>query len=83
MKLTRANDGKHKWVAEFKDGTKTKFGAVGMDDYTIKHDTAQRDRYLARHRSTEDWNDPQVSRCVVALDFVGRQHERPRQYANL
>jgi len=58
MKLTRARDGKHKWVAEFKDGTKTKFGAVGMDDYTIKHDTAQRDRYLARHRSTENWNDP-------------------------
>ena len=58
MKLTRANDGKHKWVAEFKDGTHTRFGAVGMDDYTIKHDAEQKARYLARHRSTENWNNP-------------------------
>jgi len=38
MKLTRANDGKHKWIAEFKDGTHTRFGAVGYDDYTTGHD---------------------------------------------
>jgi hypothetical protein len=61
MKLVRANDGKHKWIAEFKDGTKTKFGAVGMDDYTIKHDKEQRDRYLARHQARENWNNPKSS----------------------
>ena len=58
MKLTRANDGKHKWIAEFKDGHKTSFGAVGYDDYTIKHDADQRDRYLRRHQATENWNNP-------------------------
>jgi len=58
MKLTRARDGKHKWVAEFKDGTKTKFGAVGMDDYTLTHDAAQRDRYRTRHKKDLETHDP-------------------------
>jgi len=58
MKLTRATDGKHKWVAEFKDGTHTKFGAVGMDDYTKTHDTAQRDRYRQRHKKDLETHDP-------------------------
>jgi hypothetical protein len=58
MKLTRANDGKHKWIAEFKDGTHTRFGAVGMDDYTIKHDAEQRDRYRTRHKKDLATQDP-------------------------
>jgi hypothetical protein len=58
MKLTRANDGKHKWIAEFKDGTHTRFGAVGYDDYTTGHDKEQRDRYIARHQARENWNNP-------------------------
>jgi hypothetical protein len=58
MKLSRANDGKHKYIAEFKDGTHTRFGAVGMDDYTITHDQEQRRRYLNRHRAHEDWSNP-------------------------
>jgi hypothetical protein len=58
MKLTRANDGKHKWVAEFKDGTHTRFGAVGMDDYTLTHDKEQRDRYRTRHKKDLETGDP-------------------------
>ena len=58
MKLTRARDGKHKWVAEFKDGTHTSFGAVGMDDYTLTHDAAQRDRYRTRHKKDLETHDP-------------------------
>lgn len=58
MKLTRATDGKHKWVAEFKDGTHTKFGAVGMDDYTHTGDTAQRDRYRTRHKKDLETGNP-------------------------
>jgi len=58
MKLTRANDGKHKWVAEFKDGHKTAFGSVGMDDYTLTHDAAQRDRYRTRHKKDLETHDP-------------------------
>ena len=66
MKLYRANDGKHKWVAEFQDGTHTKFGAVGMDDYTLTHDKAQRERYRTRHRNKENWNDPKSAGCLSA-----------------
>jgi hypothetical protein len=58
MKLIRANDGKHKWIAEFRDGTHTKFGAAGMDDYTLTHDKNQRDRYLTRHRKDLKTRDP-------------------------
>ena len=58
MKLTRSTDGVHKLVAEFSDGTKTRFGASGMDDYTITHDKDQRLRYLMRHRKNENWNNP-------------------------
>jgi Family of unknown function (DUF5754) len=61
MKLERANDGKHKWVATFKDGTQTRFGAVGMDDYTITHNKQQRQRYISRHRNNEDWNNPKTA----------------------
>jgi len=58
MRLYRANDGKHKWVAEFKDGTHTRFGAVGMDDYTLTHDKEQRDRYRTRHKKDLETGDP-------------------------
>jgi len=58
MKLTRSTDGVHKWVAEFDDGTKTRFGAAGMDDYTLTGDRDARMRYLMRHRKNENWNNP-------------------------
>jgi hypothetical protein len=58
MKLTRSTDGKHKWIAEFKDGSSTRFGSAGMDDYTLKHDKEQRDRYRTRHKKDLETNDP-------------------------
>jgi hypothetical protein len=58
MKLIRANDGKHKWIAEFNDGTHTRFGSAGMDDYTLTHSKEQRDRYRTRHRKDLETNDP-------------------------
>lgn len=58
MRLLKATDGVHKWIAEFDDGKRTSFGASGMDDYTIKGDDEQRLRYLMRHRKNENWNDP-------------------------
>lgn len=58
MKITPSTDGIHKYVAEFSDGTHTRFGAVGMDDYTKTHDKEQRLRYLMRHKKNEDWNNP-------------------------
>lgn len=61
MKLERATDGKHKWVAVFDDGTQTKFGAVGYQDYTQHKDPLRRANYLTRHRSRENWNNPKTA----------------------
>jgi hypothetical protein len=58
MKLEVAKDGKHKYVAVFDDGKRVPFGARGYDDFTKTADQDQRARYLARHRASEDWNDP-------------------------
>lgn len=60
-----ATDGKHKYTAQFlQDNGRTKtthFGAKGMDDYTITHDKAQRERYRTRHKGKENWNDPSTA----------------------
>ena len=61
MELERATDGKHKWVAVFKDGTRTPFGAKGYEDYTISKNKLRRANYLARHRTTENWNKPKTA----------------------
>jgi Na+-transporting NADH:ubiquinone oxidoreductase subunit NqrF len=33
------------------------FGAKGYEDFTTHGDEKRRQRYLARHRKREDWND--------------------------
>ncbi len=37
---------------------KVSFGAAGMSDFTIHKDEDRKERYMARHRTTEHWNDP-------------------------
>lgn len=79
VKLERANDGKHKWVAHFDDGKKTRFGQAGAEDFTITKDEAQKKRYRQRHimdLRTEDphragylswyilWNKPTIEESV-------------------
>ena len=49
MRLVKAKDGQHKWVAVFKDGHRQAFGAAGMDDYTLTHNPEQREAYIRRH----------------------------------
>jgi hypothetical protein len=61
MELVRATDGKHKWVAVFKDGTRVPFGAVGYRDYTQHHDKLRRANYLSRHKSRETWSNPKTA----------------------
>lgn len=56
--LQTANDGVHKWIAHFKNGRTTRFGAHGMDDYTKTHDEEQRSRYRKRHEKDLSTNDP-------------------------
>jgi hypothetical protein len=58
VKLTKANDGKHKWIAEFEDGTRTRFGQQGADDFTITGDEEQKKRYRARHEKDLKTKDP-------------------------
>lgn len=59
--IKRADDGKHKYTATFSRAGReftTRFGAKGMTDYTISRDPERRARYLSRHRTNEDWNEP-------------------------
>lgn len=51
-----------KYKAVFYDKNRSKvktthFGAKGMSDYTIHKDDERKERYLARHKSNENWND--------------------------
>jgi hypothetical protein len=59
IKLEKANNKKHKWIATFDDGKKTKFGSYGADDFTITGDEEQKKRYRARHQKDLKTNDPQ------------------------
>jgi len=61
VKLSKANDNKHKYVVTIKDGDKErniKFGAYGMEDYTIHKDDKRKELYINRHQKNENWNDP-------------------------
>ena len=77
MELHRATDGKHKWVAEFKDGTRVPFGAVGYEDFTQHHNPLRRANYLRRHRSRESWSNPKtagsLSRWILWGDSTSLQ----------
>lgn len=62
---------KNKMVATFKNKETNRsktvhFGAVGYDDYTKTKDKEQRDRYLARHRARENWNNPTTAGSLSA-----------------
>ena len=55
--ISKSNKKDKKYDARI-DGKKTiSFGAKGMDDYTITKDDEQKQRYLDRHKSRENWND--------------------------
>jgi hypothetical protein len=44
------------------DGKKTiHFGAKGYSDFTIHKDEERKDRYINRHKKTENWNDPKTA----------------------
>ena len=59
VSITKATDGKHKYTALFTDPKKTThFGAAGYDDFLKTKDVKKRAAYLARHKTTENWNDP-------------------------
>ena len=47
-----------KLMATFSDGTVVHFGAKGYSDFTMHKDEARKERYLARHKTRENWTDP-------------------------
>lgn len=50
-----------KYDAVFNIDNKSKtvsFGAKGYSDFTIHKDEVRKQRYLTRHRATEDWSNP-------------------------
>lgn len=57
-----ANDGVHKYVAEFDNPHKVvPFGALGYEDYTQHNDIRRKKLYLIRHRKNEDWTNPRTA----------------------
>jgi hypothetical protein len=58
IKLEEARDGKHKWIAYFDDGTKTRFGQQGAPDFTITKDEERKRLYRLRHKKDLETGDP-------------------------
>ena len=67
ISIKKSTDGKHKYTAIFDNDGRTKtthFGAAGFKDFIqySKEDKVEagvrKSLYLARHKKTENWNDP-------------------------
>ena len=71
-----------KWVAEFDDGTKTHFGAVGYGDYTITGDKDKRSAYRSRHRKDLDTNDPTRAGYLSYYILWGDQQDMKKNIAD-
>ena len=72
----------HKWVGVFTDPVtkrerRISFGAKGYEDYTQHHDKLRRANYLSRHKTRENWKDPQtagaLSRYILWGDSTSLQ----------
>jgi hypothetical protein len=50
-----------KYMAIFKDGTVTHFGAKGFEDFTTHRDEKRKELYIKRHRPNEDWTNPKAA----------------------
>lgn len=56
VKLYRARNGVHKFMAMFPDGPTVRFGRKGFSDYTIHGDADRMKRYITRHVKRENWS---------------------------
>ena len=81
IKLEEADDGKYKWIAYFDDGAKTRFGAKGMDDYTLTHDKEQRTRYRTRHAKDLKTDDPTRAGFLSYFILWGNSTSRAKNIA--
>lgn len=55
IKVYKARNGIHKFMAVFPEGKVVRFGRVGYSDYTIHKDKLRMERYITRHRKRETW----------------------------
>jgi hypothetical protein len=60
LRVVYARNPEKKWRAEFSDGKAVEFGQAGADDYTIKKNRGQRERYRARHKIDLMSDDPRT-----------------------
>jgi len=60
--IKKSTNSAKKYMAVFYEDKKkiktTHFGAAGMSDYTKHKTKSRKKRYMNRHRSRENWNDP-------------------------
>ena len=56
-----------KWMAKAEGHRTVHFGQRGASDYTLHHDDARRQAYIARHGSREDWGRTGVMTPGLAL----------------
>ena len=53
-----SNKSDKKYMAIIDDKKTIHFGAKGASDFTINKDIERKQRYIARHKKNENWNDP-------------------------
>ena len=56
VKLYKARNGVHKFMAVFPDGPVVRFGLKGFSDYTKHKDKERMKRYITRHVKRENWS---------------------------
>jgi hypothetical protein len=63
--IKKSTNSAKKYMAIFyEDGKKIKtihFGAAGMSDYTKHKNKSRKKRYMNRHRTRENWNNPMTA----------------------
>jgi hypothetical protein len=61
ISITKSSRPEKKFMAVFEDNGRRKtthFGATGYTDFIKSGDVERKARYIARHQSKENWNDP-------------------------
>jgi hypothetical protein len=73
-----------KYVAIFDGKRKTHFGASGYEDYTQHKDDTRKASYLSRHRSRENWNNPESAGALSRWILWNKKsfRESVRDYKN-
>jgi hypothetical protein len=64
LEIDESKDGKHKYIATFKTDSGFKhipFGALGYSDFTLHKNLERKKKYILRHRTRENWNDPMTA----------------------